>query len=95
MFAEPRLKELEDAKRLVLLQAEIHRGLLRLECQTLFDRFGRLSSAGVGAAASPPLVIAGTAVAGVLAVRYWRTLLKHAPAVLAAWRWWRSWQRGR
>jgi hypothetical protein len=90
MFSQARLKELDDAKRLVVLQSDIHRGLLRLESAALCRRFTGLRAPPDELAANRPLILAGAAVAGVLAVRYWRTLARWAPSLLTVWRWWRS-----
>jgi len=89
MFAEARLKELDEAKRLVVLQADVHRGLLQLESAVLREQLARLRSVGGTVTANRPLLIAGAAVAGLLAARHWRALARWVPSVLVAWRWWR------
>jgi hypothetical protein len=94
MFAKARLRELDDTKRLVVLQSDIHRGLLQLESAAVRERLAGFLSARQKLAARGPLLIAGAAVAGVLAVRHWRTLARWAPSVLAAWRWWRALRGG-
>lgn len=89
MFAKARLKELDEAKRLVVVQSDIHRGLFRFETAALYGRFANLRSARARITASRPLLVAAAAVAGVLATRHWRTLAQWAPSVLTGWRWFR------
>jgi hypothetical protein len=93
MFPEARLKEIEQAKRLVVLQSDIHRGLIGLETTSLRACLPDLGAARARLAASPPLMVATAVVAGMFAVRYWRKLAKHAPALFTLWRWWRSLRR--
>jgi len=86
------LKDLREAKRLVMLQSDIHRGLLEVECLALREYVAWPWGARGKAVASRPLRLAGAALAGVLAVRYGRKLVKFMLPVLAAWRWWHSLQ---
>jgi len=85
---------LNETKRLVLLQSDIHRGLLQLETAVWRGRFAELRSIGAKVATHSPLLIAGAAVVGLLAMRHWRTLARWGPSVLTAGRWFRGF-RGR
>ncbi len=87
MAAGQRLKDLEEAKQLLVLQSELHRRLLRLEIDSLHDRFGGVAALGRGLRGNRPLLWGGAALAGILALRRWRTLLRWAPTAAAAGRW--------
>jgi hypothetical protein len=87
MSARQRLNELAEAKRLLALQGDLHRSLLRLDGCALRARFASLSAARAKLEAGRPLLFAGAVLAGVLAARRWRTLLRWAPTAVAAYRW--------
>ncbi len=87
MSAGQRLKDLEDAKRLLVLQSELHRRLLRLEFDSLRDRFAGVAAVGGKFSAHQPLLWVGAGLAAVLAVRRGRTLLRWLPTAVAAHRW--------
>ncbi len=87
MAAGQRLKDLEDAKRLLVLQSELHRRLLRLELHALGDRFAGVAAVQRGLRANRPLLLGGAALAGFLALRRWRVLLRWLPTAAAAGRW--------
>jgi hypothetical protein len=94
MFTGQRLSELEERKRLLVLQSDMHRGLLRLEAGLWRERLSWVRSTQTTLAAGRPLLLAGGVVAGVVALRHWRSLLRWAPALLTAWRWARrAWPR--
>lgn len=90
MFAQARLRDLAAAKRLVVLQSDIYRGLVQVEGAALRERLAKVRTAREKVLANRPLLLAGAAVAGVLAVRHWRALARWAPSILTAWRWWKS-----
>ncbi len=83
MFAK-RLNELTERKRLIVLEADLHRSLVELECASVR---ARLDSARAGIRLGGPWLLAGGAVAGLVAARHWRGLACWAPTALAAWRW--------
>jgi hypothetical protein len=83
MFAE-RLNGLTECKRLIVLEAGLHRGLIELECASLRVR---LESARTSIRAGSPWLIGGGAVAGLLAARHGRGLAHWVPTALAVWRW--------
>ena len=89
MLARRRLSELAEARRLVVLQADLHRNLLRLETETLRERFAGLTAARDRLWSGRPVWVAGAVLAGVLAVSRWRTLLRWAPAAATVYRWFR------
>ena len=89
MLARRRLSELAEAKRLVVLQADLHRNLLRLETDTLRERLAGLTGTRDKLWSGRPVWVAGAVLAGVLAVSRWRALLRWAPAVVTAYRWFR------
>lgn len=85
--------ELEDRKRMIVVQADLHRALLQAELVRVRARLDRLDEARERfRAAGPWLAVAG-AVGGVIAARKWRSLAAWAPPMLAAWRWLRSFRR--
>ena len=83
MFAK-RLNDLTERKWLIVLEADLHRSLVELECANLR---ARLDSARPGIRSGGPWLLAGGAVAGLVAARYWRGVARWAPTALAAWRW--------
>lgn len=88
MVAQTRLKELAERKRLLVLQADLHRAVLQAEVINARDRLawvGQVREKLVG-----PWPLVGGAAAGLLLVRKWRTALKWIPAGLSAWRWFRK-----
>lgn len=91
MFANQRLNELAERKRLLLLEAELHRGLISLECESLQGRLAGLLATRERVASQHPLLIAGGTVAGLLALRHWRKLARWMPAALTTLRWFRHW----
>ena len=83
MSRRQRLSELEEARQLLVLQGDLHRALIRLEVRTLRERFTRLAAVK----RTHPLLFAGTALAGLLAARRWRSVLRWAPVVVPTYRW--------
>lgn len=92
MSAEKRLNELAERKRLLILEADLHRAVLQAEVGTLRARLRWISQAREKFPGKAGWLVGSTA--GVLAVRNWRQTLKLVPVGLAAWRWWRK-LRGR
>jgi uncharacterized membrane protein YhiD involved in acid resistance len=92
MFATQKLNELAERKRLLLLEAELHRGLIGLERDSLQKRLAGLRTTQERVASNRPLVIAGSTVAGLLALRHWRKLACWMPTALTALRWFRHWR---
>lgn len=82
MFAK-RLNDLAERKRLNAMEAALHRSLVELECVSLR---ARLDSTQANVRAGNPWLIAGGAVAGLVAARHWRGLARWVPTALAAWR---------
>jgi len=78
---------LAEATRLLVLQGDLHRSLLRFESDALRERFAGLARAREKRVSPGPLLFAGTVLAGLLAARRWRTLLRWAPTAVAACRW--------
>lgn len=92
MFATQKLNELAERKRLLLLEAELHRGLISLERENLQGRLGGLRATRERVASNRPLLIAGGTVAGLLALRHCRKLACWMPTALTALRWFRHWR---
>ena len=87
MFANQQLNELAERRRLLVMEADLHRSLVGLERARLLERLPRMPAARGQVATNRPLLIAGGAVAGLLAMRHWRKLARWLPAALAAQRW--------
>jgi hypothetical protein len=90
MFAQERLKELAERRRLLVLEADLHRSLINLERETLRARLTGLEAARERVSAGGPWLVAGSAVAGLFAVRHWRTVVRWLPTAWSAWRWMKS-----
>lgn len=87
MFAKQQLNELAERRRWLVMEADLHRSLLDLEREHLCARFAELRAARERVAAGSLFLVAGGAVAGLLAVRHWRKLADWIPAALTALRW--------
>jgi hypothetical protein len=81
------LKELAERKQLLLSEAEVRRSLIGLEFENLRARLAPLNEARERIAAGGPWLVAGSAVAGLLAVRHWRKVIQWAPLAVSAMRW--------
>lgn len=93
MAAQERLNELAERKRLLVLQADLHRAVLQAEVANARARLLWVGEVR-GKMPSGPWWLAGGAAAGFLALRKWRTTLKLLPAGLAAWRWFKKLKAG-
>ncbi len=87
MFAEKRLKEIQEQKRLLTLEASVHRSLVRAEMVNARRRLSWLSGARQKAAAASPWLAVAGAVAGLFAARRVGGVAKWIPTALAALRW--------
>lgn len=90
MFAKQQLNELAERRRLLVMEADLHRSLIGLEREGLRERLAGLLAAREKVASNSPWLIAGSAVAGLVAVRHWRKLARLLPAALTALRWVRA-----
>jgi hypothetical protein len=88
MSAEKRLNELAERKRLLILEADLHRALLQAEVAHLQSRLQWIAQAREKISGKAGWVLGSAA--GLLAVRNWRSALKLIPVGLTAWRWWRK-----
>lgn len=82
-----KMKDFAERKRLLVAEADLHRTFLQVEvtrCQS------RLDSMRQGVRTGGPWLAAGSAIAGVLLARKWRSLAGVIPGALAAWRWYRK-----
>ncbi len=90
MFAKKQLNDLAERRRLLVLEADLHRSFIILEREHLRSKFDWIHQARERVAAGGPWVAASGAVAGLFAVRHWRKLAKWIPAGLVALRWIKS-----
>lgn len=89
MAAQTRMNELAERKRLLVVQADLHRALLKAEMvniRTRLDWVGQVREKLPGGL----WWLTGGTVAGFLALRRWRTIAKWLPAGFAAWRWFKK-----
>jgi len=93
MPAPETLTPLEERKRLIMLQSDLHRSLLQAELVGLQTQLGRLGEAREKVRAAGPWLGVAAAVAGVFAARNWRSLAGWAPTAIAAWRWIQEFRR--
>ena len=92
MLAKQPLNELAERRRLLVMEAELHRGLIGVECENLRARLARLQAAPERVAANP-LWVAGSVAAGALIARRWRQLAPWIKPAFAALRWWQALRR--
>lgn len=94
MRGKEELMELAERKRLLLLEADLHRSLIGLECENLRKQLAPLSNVRDRIAAGGPWLVAGSALAGVLAIRNWRKVIQWAPLAMSALRWLKKFRAG-
>ncbi len=85
MFAHQQLNELVERRRLPVMEADLHRSLIGLERENPRPRLAGLQAAR-GRTASRGPRLAGSAIAGLPAIRHWRKLARWIPTALTAWR---------
>ena len=93
MCTQKQLNALAERRRLLALEADLHRSLILLERERLRSKLDWIHQARESVAAGGPWIAAGGAVAGLLAARHWRKLAKWIPAGLTALRWVKSLKR--
>ena len=94
MFAQQKLNNLSACRRLLVLEADLHRNVIASETKSLRDRLACLPIGRERFATNSPLFLAGGVVAGFLALRHWRKCARWMPTVLQAWRWAKSLRGG-
>jgi hypothetical protein len=93
MSAKQQMNDLAERRRLLAMEADLHRSLIGLECGNLRARLEGLREERKRITAGNALWIAGGAVAGLLAVRRWRNIARWLPAGVTALRWFRRWRQ--
>jgi hypothetical protein len=91
MLQKRELNELAARKQLLVLESSLNRELIMAQWQDLRaqlrpDNLPRLPFSGTW-------LVAGSALAGLLAVRHRRTWIRWMPMVFAGWRWFRKRRR--
>jgi hypothetical protein len=94
MFAQKEINQLGERKRLLLLEAEVHRSIINLECESIRARINDLREAREQIGPAGPWLMAGSAFAGVLALRHWRRVAKWVPTIFATVRWFKKLRQG-
>jgi hypothetical protein len=87
MSSKSTMIDLEVRKRLLVMQADLHRALLRTEAAGLREQWSWLGEASQKARSVSPWISLGAAALGLLAAWRGRRLARWIPAVLAAWNW--------
>lgn len=90
MLAKRQLNELAERRRLLVMEADLHRSLIGLERENIRARFAGLQAARGRVGAGGPWLAAGGALAGLLVIRRWRKFAPWIPAALTALRWVKS-----
>jgi hypothetical protein len=90
MSAQTGMNELAERKRLLLMEAELHRSIIGLERQRLEERMASLTMLRGHFIGGGSWLVAGAALAGLLAVRRWGNLMRWLPRVMWVWRFWRK-----
>lgn len=80
------LNDLAERKRLLLLEGELHRNLIGAECARLRGRIQNLQYLRKRFSFAEPLLLGGSALTGLLAVRNWRKVIRWAPQAWSVWR---------
>jgi hypothetical protein len=85
MLAGSQLNQLAERRRLLVMEADLQRALIALECENLRAKWSGVAALRQQVASASPLLAVGAAVAGLLAVRHRRKLggwLAVVPTVL-------------
>lgn len=93
MFTRRPLNELAERRRLLLMESELHRSVIGLECENLRARLAGLNEKRERLAKKSSWLVAGGTVAGLLALRHWRKAARWIPSALIALRWVKSLKR--
>ena len=87
MFAQKQLNDLAERRRLLVLEADIHRNLIVMESENIRAKLAWIANARERVSAGGPWLAAGGAIAGVFALRHWRKLAGWVPMAMTALRW--------
>lgn len=87
MLAQKELNDLAERRRLLVVEADLHRNLIALEVENIRAKIEWLGRAREHVSSGKPWLAAGGVVAGLLAVRHWRKVIRWAPAAMSAFRW--------
>jgi hypothetical protein len=87
MFAKQQLSVLADRKRLLILEADLNRSLIKADCVELTARLGWINRMRDRLPVRGSLLAIGGAAAGLVAAWLWRKVASCIPAALAGWRW--------
>ena len=91
---KPEWTDLAERKRLLVLQADLHRAVLRAEYVSVRARLSWLNGAGGQARSASRWLAAGAAATGLLAAWRGRKLAGWIPAAITAWRVWKKLKTG-
>lgn len=83
MSASARMNDLALRRRLLTMQANLHRERLGLECVLMHERWATVCSATKG---NRWWLVAGALAGGALLSRHWRGLARSLPLVVSLWR---------
>lgn len=84
------MNELAERRKLLVMEADLHRAVIGLERANLQLRLAKLRAARERLATNKPLLLAGSAVGGLLALWKGRKFVSLIPAALSALKWART-----
>ena len=84
MSGKRQLREFKEAKRLLVLEADLHRTLRRAECASIGARLSWVQQAREKVRSASPWLAVGATAIGILAAWRWRSQARWIPTVLAA-----------
>jgi len=83
MLANRSLNDLALRRSLLVTEGDLHRSLIKAECESLRTRLDGLNAARARVTANKPLLVAGGALAGWLALRHRHQLSRWLPSALS------------
>ena len=86
MFSGSKLKELEEAKQLLIAQAELHRSMLRMEAAGWTSRLARIQGVRDSLMSYKGIIMTVAAGAGLIAATRGRSVFRWIPTALSMWR---------
>ena len=89
MPEKSKLSELTERRKLLLIEADLHRNLIMMEVENLRAHVADLESARQRVTSNPWMLAGGT-IAGVFAFRHLRQLARWAPVAITAFQWFKS-----
>lgn len=87
MLAQKQLNDLAERRRLLMVEADLHRGIIAMETENLRARIEWLGHVRDRVSLGKPWMAAGGVAAGLYVLRHWRKVIRCIPATFSAIRW--------